>query len=109
MKIIYNEENENENLKVVVNGDGEMKSWLVDYVGEKTKPEGDSVTLEMIVDTMAEEFPEFLFAVAEENFIRGYKQAVTDTQSVTATREEEEDEEFCDNPDLPQLSNPDVE
>ena len=108
MKIIYNEENENENLKVVVNGDGEMKSWLVDYVGEKTKPEGDSVTLEMIVDTMAEEFPEFLFAVAEENFIRGYKQAVTDTQSVAATREEE-DEEFCDNPDLPQLSNPDVE
>jgi hypothetical protein len=108
MKITYNEENGNEDLKVVVNGDGEMKSWLVDYVGEKNNPEGDSVTLEMIVDTMAEEFPEFLFAVAEENFIRGYKQAVTDTQSV-ATPMEKEDEEFCGNPDLPQLSNPVVE
>ena len=108
MKITYNEENGNEDLKVVVNEDGEMKSWLVDYVGEKNNPEGDAVTLEMIVDTMAEEFPEFLFAVAEEKFIRGYKQAITDTRSWDATSEKE-DEEFCGNPDLPQLSNPDVE
>ena len=93
----------------MVEEDNELKSWLVEYVGNKHEPEDGNVTVEMIVVTLAEEFPEFLFAVAEENFIRGYKQAVTDTQSVTATREEEEDEEFCDNPDLPQLSNPDVE
>lgn len=99
MKIIYNEDNKNEDLKVVVNGDTKMKSWLVDYVGEKVKPEDDSVTLEMIVDTMAEEFPEFLFAVAEENFIRGYSQAVSDVDSF----------ESCDNQELPFQSDPDGE
>jgi hypothetical protein len=34
----------------------------------------------MIVNTMAEEFPEFLMAIAEENWIRGYHQALTDVQ-----------------------------
>jgi hypothetical protein len=32
----------------------------------------------MIVHAMADEFPEFLLAVAEENFIRGYQQALYD-------------------------------
>ena len=32
----------------------------------------------MIVHTLAEEFPEFLMAVAEENWIRGYQQAIHD-------------------------------
>ena len=32
----------------------------------------------MIVDTMANEFPEFLMAVAEENWVRGYHQALND-------------------------------
>ena len=37
----------------------------------------------MIVDTVAEEFPEFLFAVAEENFLRGYNQALTDSDAMS--------------------------
>ena len=32
----------------------------------------------MIIKVMAEEFPEFLMPLAEENFIRGYRQAVHD-------------------------------
>ena len=55
-----------------------MKEWMVNYIGEKHDPEDGSVTVEMIVETMAEEFPEFLLALAEENWIRGYRQAITD-------------------------------
>jgi hypothetical protein len=51
---------------------------LVNYVGEKKSPNGEQVTVEMIVDQLANEFPEFVLAVAEENFIRGYQQALTD-------------------------------
>ena len=32
----------------------------------------------MIVEVMAEEFPEFLMLVAEENWIRGYEQGLAD-------------------------------
>ena len=32
----------------------------------------------MAVDVFAVEFPEFLLAVAEENFLRGYEQALAD-------------------------------
>ena len=35
----------------------------------------------MIVDCMADEFPEFLMVVAEENWIRGYKQAFVDIEA----------------------------
>jgi len=34
----------------------------------------------MIVDIFAKEFPEFLMSVAEENWIRGYKQGINDVQ-----------------------------
>ncbi len=40
----------------------------------------DEVTVEMIVETMAKEFPEFLMAIAEENWIRGYHQALDDVE-----------------------------
>ncbi len=57
-----------------------LKSWLVNYVGEKTSPDDGNVTVENIIDVMAEEFPEFLMALAEENWIRGYHQALTDVE-----------------------------
>jgi len=65
-------------LKEEVDGDNELKSFIVDYVGKKKKPEDDKVTVEMTVETLAEDFPEFLLAVAEENWIRGYHQALSD-------------------------------
>ena len=69
-----------EGLAEVVNPDTEMKEWLVNYVGEKHNPDDEGVTVEMIVTTMANEFPEFLMAVAEENWIRGYQQAMVDVE-----------------------------
>ena len=56
----------------------EMKEWLVDYVGNKCNPDNNEVNVEMILKVMAEEFPEFLMPLAEENFIRGYRQALAD-------------------------------
>tara|TARA_Y100001938_G_C8029172_1_gene399693 strand:- start:427 stop:663 length:237 start_codon:yes stop_codon:yes gene_type:complete len=71
-------ENESPELLTAVNPENEMKSWLVEYVGNKLQPENDEVNIEMIITVMAEEFPEFLMPVAEENFIRGYRQAIFD-------------------------------
>ena len=65
-------------LKETVNTDTVMKNWLVDYVGKQHNPKGDAVTVEMIVEIMAKEFPEFLMAIAEENWVRGYHQALED-------------------------------
>ena len=56
----------------------ELKDILLTYVGERTEPENEEITVEMIVEVMAQEFPEFLMVVAEENWIRGYEQALTD-------------------------------
>ena len=45
----------------------------------------------MIVNTVADEFPEFLLAVAEENWIRGYEQALTDVDVGKNIAEEKND------------------
>ena len=67
-------------LNEVVAKDSELKTLIVDYVGNNTKEliGNDQITVEMIVAVMADEFPEFLLAVAEENWIRGYSQAIHD-------------------------------
>ncbi len=71
---------ENPTLTEEVESDNELKTWLVNYVGEKVQSEDGQVTVEAIVEVMAEEFPEFLMAVAEENWIRGYHQAFVDIE-----------------------------
>ena len=70
----------NPTLKEVVEQDNPRKEWLVGYVGEKLNPKDGNVTVEMIVGSMLEEFPEFLMVVAEENWILGYKQAIADVE-----------------------------
>tara|TARA_Y100000296_G_C5069414_1_gene204084 strand:+ start:62 stop:307 length:246 start_codon:yes stop_codon:yes gene_type:complete len=75
---------ENEDLKTVPEKDTEIKKFLVEYTGNKLQPDDNEVTVEMIVSAMAEEFPEFLMAVAEENFIRGYEQAFVDVESANS-------------------------
>ena len=60
--------------------ESELKSWLVNYVGTKENPENGDVTVANIVNVMAEEFPEFLMVIAEENWIRGYHQALSDVE-----------------------------
>ena len=76
-----------------------MKEWLVDYVGNKVNPDSDEVNLAMIVDTMAEEFPEFLLALAEENWIRGYHQAINDMETGRKLYEEELKKQQQDEPE----------
>lgn len=61
--------------------EGPLKAMLIDYVGAQHEPhlgESEEITVEMIVETMANEFPEFLMMIAEENWIRGYQQAIHD-------------------------------
>lgn len=72
---------DNPTLKEEVKKDSDLKAWLVDYVGANTNPKDGLVTVEMIVDVIGKEFPEFLLAIAEENFIRGYEQALVDLES----------------------------
>jgi len=55
----------------IVQKDNPMKEWLVDYVGQKLKPENGEITVDMIVQAMSDEFPDFLMLVAQENWLRG--------------------------------------
>ena len=73
-------EPENELLSQVVRTDNPLKEMFVQYVGEKLKPKNGEVNVEMIVDVLADEFPEFVLALAEENWIRGYQQALNDVE-----------------------------
>ena len=71
-------ETQNNELHNLVEPDSDLKNMLVEYVGESLNPDNQDVTVEMIVDVVAKEFPEFLLAVAEENWVRGYQQALQD-------------------------------
>ena len=77
------EANKTDMLAMAVAPDNELKNMLVEYVG--TKFEKEEVTVQMIIEAMAHEFPEF----AEENFIRGYQLGLDDAyKSVTGNAEE---------------------
>ena len=77
-------------LGFVVDSDTKLKEYLVEYVG--TKFDEENVTVAMIVDTLAHEFPDFMVAVAEENFLRGYKVGLDDAYGTMDARTEEEAE-----------------
>ena len=89
---------ENPTLKETVETDSQLKGMIVDYVGEKIKPENDEVTLEMVVEVVANEFDELVLAIAEENYIRGYHQGLSDVEegeklyNLFLEEEEEENE-----------------
>jgi len=59
-------------------GDSELKDYLVEFVG--TKMDKEEVTVNMIAEVLAVEFPEFVFAFAEENFLRGYQLGLDDAE-----------------------------
>ena len=61
--------------------DSELKNLIIDYVGNTHNPDDNTVTMEMLVETMAKEFPEFMLAIAEENWIRGYHQGLADVDA----------------------------
>ena len=83
---------ENPTLDGEVAADNELKNWLINYVGDKTEPESGQVTVENIVEVMAEEFPDFLMAVAEENWIRGYHQGLVDVEEGKKLYDQEQKE-----------------
>tara|TARA_R100001163_G_C5066928_1_gene205652 strand:+ start:1978 stop:2280 length:303 start_codon:yes stop_codon:yes gene_type:complete len=76
-----NEVNTSPLLSMVVEKDSELKDYLVEYVG--TKLDQENVTVEMITEVMATEFPEFVLTVAEENFLLGYQQGISDVNQLS--------------------------
>jgi len=71
---------QNKTLKEVVEVDSDLKELVVNYVGNKIQPENDEVTLEMVISVLASEFKELVLSMAEENWIRGYQQALVDVE-----------------------------
>lgn len=74
-------------LAMRVEKDSELKQYLVEYVG--TKFENEEVTVNMIAEVLATDFPEFTFAFAEENFLRGYQLGLDDAENFHRTESEE--------------------
>lgn len=89
-------ENENPLLSAPVGRETPLKTLVVDYVGNKANPESGQVTVEMIVEVLAEEFPEFVLALAEENWIRGYRQALDDVERTVAEQESQSEASSTD-------------
>lgn len=79
-----NNEDSNEMAKVYVSPENKLKELFINYVGDKLKPEDGGVNVEMCVEVLAEEFPEFLMLIAEENFLRGYRQCLKDLENPTS-------------------------
>ena len=84
----------NDVLNEEVKAENPMKSWLVNYVGTKYQPENGGITVEMIVEAMAQEFPEFLLEVAKENWLRGYQQALYDVDYGELRKNEQKTEQL---------------
>ena len=92
MEIINSKEYaKNPTLSETVEPNNDLKNMLVEYVGESLNPEDQNVTVEMIIETLAAEFPEFLLAVAEENWVRGYQQALDDVEIGQGYAKEKDD------------------
>jgi hypothetical protein len=74
---------------VIVAAENPLKEMLLEYVGNKFTTEEDEgefeVTVQMIVDTLAHEFPEFVMIMAEENWVRGYQQGLDDATRLHQT------------------------
>ena len=60
--------------------DSDLKNYIINYVGEKLDPENEEVTVEMIIDVMAKDFPQLILCISEENWVRGYQQALVDVE-----------------------------
>ncbi len=72
-------------LAMRVNADSKLKEYLVEYVG--TKLDNEEVTVNMIAEVLAADFPESAFAYAEENFLRGYQQGLEDATTLETETE----------------------
>ena len=82
-KILTQEEvHTNPDLWIPINASNNLQKLLVEYVGKKHNPENGEVNINMIAETLATDFPEFAFAYAEENFLRGYQLGLEDGENM---------------------------
>lgn len=82
--------NPKEHLNKEVKTESKLKELIVDYVGNKLNPESDVITVEQTIKIFAEEFPEFVLVIAEENWISGYTQALRDVEFTNNKSESEQ-------------------
>jgi len=68
--------------KNILRTEGRLKEKIIEYVGAKLQPENEEVTIEMVIDVLASEFPEVVLVLAEENFLRGSSQGIEDLEVV---------------------------
>lgn len=68
-----------------------LKETIVQYVGEIKEPENGEVTAEMIASVLIDEFPDMMLLVAQENYLRGYTQALDDVEAMEAERLKEQE------------------
>lgn len=73
-------EEKNPDLEKTVDYHTGLKELVVNYIGTRLEAP-EEVTVDMAVQVFAAEFPEFLMAIAEENFLRGYEQALVDVEN----------------------------
>ena len=75
------------NSKIINRNESNLKDLIIDFVGNKTKPDKDEVTIFHIAEVFIEEFPEFIMTIAEENWVNGYTQALNDVDFMKNTKE----------------------
>lgn len=62
-----------------VSSETSFKKLLVDHV-KTIQKEPKNVTFQQIIEAFSDEFPEFILAMAEENWVNGYTQALKDVE-----------------------------
>ena len=79
----------NDLFKKILPSESELKEIIVNYVGKTLEPDSDEITVDQVVEVFADQFPELLLVIAEENWINGYTQALSDvdyTKSLVADK-----------------------
>tara|TARA_R100001163_G_scaffold65664_2_gene63833 strand:+ start:771 stop:1088 length:318 start_codon:yes stop_codon:yes gene_type:complete len=76
------------------NNESELRDYIINYTGTKLDPKDGKVDINMIAEILADEFPEFTYAFAEENFVRGYELGLDDAAELytRATKESSSEE-----------------
>jgi len=67
-------------LDKVIEVRNELQEDLVRHAGSRINQQEDQVTIGQVIGVLASEFPELVITIAEENWIRGYKQGLEDAQ-----------------------------
>ena len=55
-----------------------LKNSIIEHTKKKLERENIGVTIEEVIEVLVSSFPDIILAIAEENWIRGYKQATED-------------------------------